>query len=389
LNYLVYRGLVEHKVNVPRMLSLLPGVPLTETVHGPSVLCVGDFVTTRTLRHRRKLEGKGGLLHRFGMDDGSTAALLRELVEDKAMPEFTVAYFADNDYRGHETGPHAALPVVERVDAALGEAFDAAGGLDAFLRDTCVIVTSDHGHCEVMSDEQEAAIRLDRLLADFKQAALGHPWQEGDEVMICPNMRAAEIYLRRSSGALVDRITRTLLIDPRVDVILWRRGLVDERGTGYVVMTPRGRLEFWRGAHGREQAHDAYGTEWSWDGDLEALQFERDGRSIDSTEYPNAFERIAGVLDARNTGDIWVTARPGCEFEVPGGKAHIGGASHGALHALDSLSPVIVAGAPQRLPRAMRSVDIAPLCMEALGLSMRYRMGDPRASTEREPAHHR
>ena len=61
--------------------------------------------------------------------------------------------------------------------------------------------------------------------------------------------------------------------------------------------------------------------------------------------------------------------------------AHVGGASHGGLHALDSLSPVIVggAGAPA-LPKAMRSVDIAPLCMKLLGLPMRYGVGDPRSS---------
>jgi hypothetical protein len=51
----------------------------------------------------------------------------------------------------------------------------------------------------------------------------------------------------------------------------------------------------------------------------------------------------AGALDSEHSGDLWVTARPGCEFEVPGGKAHLGGSSHGSLHALDSFSPVIVA----------------------------------------------
>ena len=63
-----------------------------------------------------------------------------------------------------------------------------------------------------------------------------------------------------------------------------------------------------------------------------------------------------------------------------GGKAHVGGASHGALHQLDSLSPVIIAGgaAPRRLPNKMRSVDIAPLCMQILGIPMRYQVGDPR-----------
>ena len=61
--------------------------------------------------------------------------------------------------------------------------------------------------------------------------------------------------------------------------------------------------------------------------------------------------------------------------------AHVGGGSHGALHALDSLCPVIVAGMTTTLPRVMRSVDIAPLCLDALGMPMRYRVGEPRAGS--------
>ena len=75
-----------------------------------------------------------------------------------------------------------------------------------------------------------------------------------------------------------------------------------------------------------------------------------------------------------------MTAKPGCEFQVPGGDAHVGGASHGALHTLDSLSPVIVSGGGVQhvLPRDMRLVDVAPLCMSLLGVKMRYLVGDPR-----------
>src|SRR5687767_13922430 len=36
VNYLVHRGHFSHRVNVPLMISLLPGAPLTETVLGPS-----------------------------------------------------------------------------------------------------------------------------------------------------------------------------------------------------------------------------------------------------------------------------------------------------------------------------------------------------------------
>jgi hypothetical protein len=228
--------------------------------------------------------------------------------------------------------------------------FDAAGGFDAFMRDTCVIVTSDHGHCEILPDRDAAVITLQEVLADFTHGDLGKAWREKDDLLVCPNMRAAQIYLRDRSSAMIERVARTALLDPRVDLIMWKED-------AYVVTGPRGRLEFRRSGDG-----------WRWNGDAELLQLSSDGADVESTEYPNAFERIAGVLDARQSGDLWLTAQPGCEFEVPGGKAHLGGGSHGALHALDSLSPVIAAGLPRRLPQRMRAVDIAPLCLEALGL---------------------
>lgn len=376
VNYLVYRGNVLHQVNVPWLMALLPGVPLTETVEGPSVLCLGDFVTTRTARGR--VEDRGGVMHRFGMDDASSAKMLCELAAAGAMGDFTLAYFADNDYVSHEVGPHRALPVVERVDRALGDMFDAAGGAERFLRDTCVIVTSDHGHCEILADRAEAVIHLNVLLDGFRQADLGRPWSAADEIMICPNMRAAQIYVRQPSAATVERIARATLADSRVDQVIWHTRVTGGARDGYVVASHRGRIEFRRGTGGAHDAPDAFGADWTWEGDAAALQLDVDGR-VGSAEYPNAFERIAGVLDAPNSGELWVTARPGCEFEVPGGEAHVGGASHGALHALDSLCPVVIGGAGAiPLPRDMRGVDIAPLCMQLLGIPMRYKVGERR-----------
>ena len=107
-------------------------------------------------------------------------------------------------------------------------------------------------------------------------------------------------------------------------------------------------------------------TEWSWRGEDAALQLDVQSGVVESQEYPNAFERIAGALDATNSGDVDHRGT-GCEFELPGGVAHVGGGSHGALHALDSLSPVVIGGAgASKLPRTMRVVDIAPLCLQLL-----------------------
>jgi len=381
LNYLVFRGIVEHLARVPVPVAAMPGVPVAVSVHGPSMLALGDFVGPR-VAHGGRLSKKGGPLHRFGMDDVSTGVMLQDLMSRNELPDFTVAYFADNDYRSHKVGPHAALDVVAQVDRMLGEAFEAAGGIDHVLADTYVVVTSDHGHCDVLGERDRAAIRLDRTLSTFRQAALGRPWRKRDEIMICPNMRAAQIYVRHPTIDLIDQISLAALSDDRIDLVMWNADLRHDRSAAYIVAGAAGRLEFVRGHAGRggwTHAEDHFGAAWSWRGDPAVLDFEQDGKRLWFGSYPNAFERIAGILDLEKSGEVWITARPGCEFEVPGNKAHIGGASHGALHALDSYCPVIVAGpAPVTLPREMRSIDIAPLCMALLGVEMRYAVGDSR-----------
>jgi hypothetical protein len=271
------------------------------------------------------------------------------------------------------------LPVIERVDEALGKMFDAAGGFERFIEETTIIVTSDHGHCEILADPSEAVIALDDVLGEFRQGDIGSPWEDADEIMICPNMRAAEVHLQHRGAVLVDRVARTALADPRVDLAMWTATSRGPEGHRYIVDSAHGRLEFWRGTDGTTHARDAFGTSWSWHGERRALQLDVQDGVVESVEYPNALERIAGALDASGGGDVWLTARPGCEFEVRGGKAHVGGGSHGSLHALDSLS-LFVAGGPNvpTAPATMRSVDIAPMCMELLELPMRYKVGDSR-----------
>ncbi|HZB24968.1 MAG TPA: alkaline phosphatase family protein, partial [Vicinamibacterales bacterium] len=346
-----------------------------------------DFVGT-PMPHGHTLREKGGMLHRFGMDDASTGAMLRDLFAEGTLPEFTVAYFADNDYRSHEVGPHAALDVIERVDRMLGEAFEAGGGIDRVLEKMCVVITSDHGHCDVLADPRRAVIRLDEVLANYRHADLGRAWKGRDQIMICPNMRAAQVYVRHPTPELVERVARDLLGDTRVDQVFFKTALSSE-SAGYTALSGRGRLQFAQAAGGGRHAADAFGGAWTWSGDAQVLDLQVERGEIEFGQYPNAFERIAGVLELEQSGELWVTAKPGCEFEVPGGKAHVAGASHGALHALDSYSPVIIAGGGTRrmLPPHMRSVDLAPLCMDLLGLRMRYGVGDPRQHVGRPAAH--
>jgi hypothetical protein len=364
LNYLVHKGRATHEVHVPKLLGVLPGVSTKATVLGPQTLWLGNFVGPR---HQRGIP-VANLFHRFGIDDDTTADMLERLVSTQPLPDFTVAYFPDNDYKSHDVGPSGAYPVLERVDEALGAMFDAAGGFERFIDGTCVIVTSDHGHSEVLADADSAVIRLPEVLSAFQQADVAKGWRDGDEILICPNMRAAQIYLNPRSPATAEVVADALLREPRHDLVVWRDPAAVAADCRYVAISPRGRLTFSRGSCYADRGRDVFGNSWSWRGDLSVLAAQREGATIEFGDYPNAFERLAGALELSVSGDIWVTAQPGCEFEAEGGKPHCGGASHGALHALESLSPLIVANGPRKLPRAVRSVDIARLVMEAMDL---------------------
>jgi hypothetical protein len=64
LNYLVFRGIYPHQADIPKLIAALPGVPLNETVEGPSLLCLGDFVSAHPGRGRAP-EAGGGPFARF------------------------------------------------------------------------------------------------------------------------------------------------------------------------------------------------------------------------------------------------------------------------------------------------------------------------------------
>lgn len=372
LNYLIFRGDTKHTASVPFWLSWLPGAPSTKEVYGPSIMYFGDLVDTDVKVISDELHPDGGMFHRFGFDDHNTAHLLIELAKKRALPDFTVAYFPDNDFRSHEVGPGNAVNALEAVDAHLGELFEIYGGLEQMLEEFCIILTGDHSQSDMVADEEAAGIRLDQLLDGYAIADQGEPWGPDDQLVVCPDMRSAQIYFRNLTEAQVDELIDRLLSDPRIDQVLWRAEVVNEEAKGYHVATSdRGRLHFWPDGEGSHSAVDRYGATWSWQGDLAAVDGQVvNGNKIHFTTYPNAFERIAGALDNKNSGHLWATACPGHEFRVAVTSIHDGGGSHGSLHQLDSVSPLFVAGAPDSvdIPDQPRTVDITPLCLTILGL---------------------
>ena len=371
LNYLIFRGDVRHELDVPLLMELWPGVSFSEEAYGPSVMFLGDFVHAGGPGvPARDMDVRGHVWHSYGITDDYTAQVLVRMAHDDALPDFTVAYFPDYDTKSHKVGPENATGQLEQLDARLGEFVAACGGLDRALSRYCVMLTADHAQTDVREDET-GSILLQEVLEGFRVADAGGEWDEYEDLMICPNMRVAMIYFQRLDRRAFDKVVSQLLGEPRMDQLMWRGEVLDSSGEGYHVATAdRGRLHFWRGGGGPHSARDQQGCEWSWEGDLSAVDGRVEGGRLSFGDYPNAFERIACGLEHEDAGHLWATSRVGHEFRLPRTGIHRGGGSHGSLHRLDSEVPLLLAGAPEgvRLPRYVRTVDVAPLCLRVLGL---------------------
>jgi predicted AlkP superfamily pyrophosphatase or phosphodiesterase len=182
LNHLIFRGDVDHKLRLSpllKLLGLIPGVSLPKRVSGPSILYLGDLASTGT-------EIPAGLLRRYGFEDNYTVDLLIHLVESKALPDLTVAYFPSYDKLSHKVGPEAAMTELETLDARLGDLFEAFGGLEQMLKQLCIVMTADHSISDVKTDKAAAGIRLDELLSGFHIAGAGKAWSRGEQIKVCP-----------------------------------------------------------------------------------------------------------------------------------------------------------------------------------------------------------
>jgi hypothetical protein len=382
LNYLIHRGDSPHEIDLPWLVDVVPGLPSSLEVFGPKKMLLGDFMDALPADDVQTSGVFDKLTGRFGMDDDHTGQALARMARQGTMADMTLAYFPDNDFDSHNKGPFRAGETIEGVDEHLGAFIEACGGLDAALEEFCIVVTGDHSQSDIVDNKLTAGIVLDEVLDEFEVAEYGTPLEDGDALAVCPNLRAAQIYMASHEAAFVARLEEALLADERIDQVIRRKSFEDGADEGYVVRTSeRGDLHFKPGDAGPHVVRDAYGFQWSWEGSLEAVDGRVEGGELICDTYPNAFERIAGGPGAAKSADLWVSAHPGYEFGRSNTSAHIGGGSHGSLHIFDSNSPLLVAGAPAdvEIPKLPRGVDIYPICCAAMGLDSPTRPGESHA----------
>ncbi len=193
INYMWFKGPHVHSRDTPLMVRLF-GDRLVSDVRGPKILKLGDFVHSLPASIGKVSGMKTGVWGHYGFHDTTTFACMMALAKEDELPPFTLAYFPLNDDKGHKDGlKEAASKWVERFDSFLAEFIEAIGGWDVVGRDYSFVIVGDHSQV-TWPDSGPKIVQLDEVLGRYQIAEMGDSLEDND-LMLCPNMRAAAIYL--------------------------------------------------------------------------------------------------------------------------------------------------------------------------------------------------
>jgi hypothetical protein len=356
--FLIYRGRRRHELGLEGLMrKVAVAADFRHAVWGPDELFYGELYASRKVPCKPTL--------RPGTRDVYSACVGRELIADDGY-DFLLFSLPDNDHHTHTHGVNAMGDSIAHADHSFGELVDAAGGMDAFLESHAVILMADHAQTDVHKELPVAAA----LGADWQVLAPNAERPELPELAVSPTARAAAVYAlddgprREPTLARVrDRLRELEGVD-----LVARLGTANGSGPEAIVERDGGELRFQPGS----QDADRRGGGWAMDGDLSVLGLERRDGLVTSDDYPDGLERMWSALRAPHAGDVLVSLSTGYECVDWGGTSHVGGASHGALLAGDSLGALLLCGlepgvGDTREQWTLR--DVAGLVLEHFGIA--------------------
>jgi hypothetical protein len=358
--YLMYRGRHLHEPQRDTALTRFASALMRHPVLGPRELFYADIFASRRTSCR-------SVLGMPGVRDRHSGCVSSYLVEHDLF-DFLLLSLPDNDWYSHKHGPEGQLQSIAQADLQLARVFEAGGGVDEFLEQHAVIAMADHSQAPVTG-----AIALQDELGELgvlgpsqsSEPARGDP----PRIAVCPSQRAAMVYSLQESArdAMRASVAACALSIEGVDHVMWLGRDPHERPTEGIISTPgHGELRFAPGG----DIEDARGARWSVEGPLAVIDATvRDGR-LRSPTYPDALARVWSALTCPTAGEVLLSAAPGFEFIDWGRQAHVGGGSHGSLHASDSLGALVLSGVALERPEPAQWAirDIAPLVLGHFGL---------------------
>jgi hypothetical protein len=332
---------------------------------GPRELFYADIFASRRTGCRSGL-GMPGVRDRH-------SGCVSEYMVEHDLFDFLLLSLPDNDWYSHKHGPDAQQQSLAQADLQLARVCEAAGGIDAFLEEHAVIAMADHSQAPVTD-----TIALQDELAELgvlgpSRSGGGSGTTTGEEeprIAVCPSQRAAMVYALHESERDAMRasvVTRALQIDG-VEHVMWlARDAHDMPREGIISSPARGELRFSPGG----PLQDARGEHWNLEGPLAVIDAAVADGLLLTPSFPDVLARVWSALTCSTSGEVLLSAAPGHEFMDWGRQAHVGGGSHGSLHASDSLGALITCGVelPREEPRQWAIRDIAPLVLGHFGVA--------------------
>ncbi len=344
--YLMFRGRYEHQPAKESALSRVATQVFRKPVLGPREFFYADLFASRRTGCRAQLGMPG-------MRDQHSGCVGSHLVEHDLF-DFMLLSLPDNDTHSHRNGPDAQVATLQEADRQLERVLHAAGGLDAFLAENALVICSDHSQSQV-----EAECDLFEAFEAFAIVPAGGARREADaEIALCPASRSAQVYVLGDAADLTERVVATAVGLDGVDLVVHR---TDHPDGAARILTRDGELRFGPGG----PLTDLRGERWWLEGDAGILDLDTADGVVSSATYPDALSRLWSALRCRHAGEVLLSARPGYEFTDWGGSVHLGGGSHGALHANDSHGALLWAGPglPDKADRRQWTLrDVTPMC---------------------------
>jgi len=375
--YLMYRGRHRHEPQRDTALTRVASALMRHAVMGPRELFYADIFASRRTGCRSNL-GMPGVRDRHS---GCVSAYMVE----HDLFDFLLLSLPDNDWHSHKRGPDAQMHSIGQADLQLARVMNAAGGVEEFLEEHAVIAMADHSQAPVtdtiaLQDElaglgvlgppRSAPVRQGRSASGRGARVADADADAEPRIAVCPSQRAAMVYALHESERDAMRasvVTRALAIDG-IDLVLWlERDAHDAPREGVIASPRHGELRFAPGG----RALDARGRSWSVDGALSVIDGSvEERRRLLSPSYPDALARAWAALTCPNSGEVLLSASPGYEFVDWGRQAHVGGGSHGSLHASDSLGALVLHGVdvPDPEPAQWAIRDVRSLILRHFGL---------------------
>jgi len=369
--FLIYRGRQRHQVSLEGLMRRAVDASRLKFRHhtwGPTDLFYGDLYASRAVPCRSTSIP--------GNRDGYAACCAGELLKQD-LYDFLLLSLPDNDHYSHRHGPEATIESIARADACFAEFAEQAGGLEDLLDSHAVILLADHAQTPV-----RRGLPLAELLApEWSVLQPSEDRPELAQLAVSPTGRAAHVYLLPGEGKRAEplEVAARLGVIEGVDIVcrmedrggapLAREatGMPAEGGEWAVVERRGSALRFRPGG----EVEDLRGGRWEVEGDTAALEASVQAGRLASASYPDPLARVWSALAAPHCGDFLVSLEPGFETVDWGGVSHAGGGSHGALHAGDSLGPLLFVGcgpgsADEREQWTLR--DVAPVVLEHFGV---------------------